>query len=309
MKLLANVGSNLSTMGAKALFKLKKISPELLIGGGVVLLVTSTVMACKATKKAEKYVEEFNNKVEGIKADKEECLISDNEAKTAIMKAKAELVGHIAGTYAISASIGMAGIAMIFTSHGIMKKRNGMLLASYNALDAAFQKYREHVRADGEDGVERDHRYLLGDDYPREADDGLDNDSITDINKKGLQLAHQNNPYGPYCFEFSKYTSNKWEPHVISNLNTIRSLEQWADRKLRFNGHVFLNDALEYVGLDPVPWGQLVGWLRGTEEDGLPKHITVMATEDSQMLEMDTEGWKRPIMLDFNCDGVIWDRI
>lgn len=304
--LITNIGSNVTRIGSKLLFKVKKSSPELLIGGGVALIVVSTVLACKATKKAQEYTESAAEKMENLKEDHDNLLISDNEYKRERMKVQAELAGHLVGNYTIAAAVGMTGIAMIFTSHGIMKKRNGTLLAAYNALDAAFQKYRDRVRAD-EDGINKDQKYMFGDSYPRENDDGLDSDQITAINKEGITLANQNGPYGPYCFEFSKFTSNHWEPHAFSNLNTIRQAEEWGNGQLRFFGHLFLNDILKYVGLDPVPWGQLVGWIRGANNGD--NKVRILATEDEDRLMMDTEGWKKPIFLDFNCDGVIWDKI
>ena len=303
--IIKNVGANLTRFGSKMLFKAKKSSPELLIAGGAALLIVSTVMACKATKKAEEAIEDCEAKVNMINKESEEMTISDNDRKNYIRQAKVKMIGQMLQIYAVPAAIGAVGFTLIFTSHGIMKKRNGALIAAYNALDAAFQKYRERVKA-SENGAELDRQYMYGDDYPREADDGLDRNAIYDVNKEGLKLAH-GNPYGPYGFEFSKYTTNKWMPHSQSNLNTIRSAEEWGDRQLRFFGHLFLNDMLKYLGLDEVPWGQLVGWIRG-EKDGDGK-VIILATEDQEALEMDTEGWKRPILLDFNCDGVIWDRI
>lgn len=303
-KLIGNVTGAMSRFGAKALFKIKKASPELLIGGGIIAIVTGTVLACKATKKAEDILEVAEHEIEDIKTETEAGQLTEKESKHYILQEKLRMVGHMTANYAIPAACIVGGISMILVSHGIMKKREAALLTAYNALDAAFKKYRERIRAE-ENGVERDRRALLGDDYP--TDDIMNANEIEDINRQGLQLMHVNSPYGPYTFEYSRYTTKKWSPDSLSNLNTIRSAEDWANRQLRLMGHVFLNDILKYLDIDEVPWGQLCGWIRGN--DNGDNYIQILATEDRAAIDLDNDCWKKPIFLEFNCDGAIWDKI
>lgn len=306
MNFIKNFASGVSTVASKAIFKVKKVSPELLVGGGIIAIATGTVLACMATKKAEKIVEETENKIEAVKED---VTFNDehDEARVTIRKEKVKMVGRMITTYAVPAACITSGIAMILWSHGIMKKRQAMLLTAYNTLDAAFKKYRERVLAD-EDGAAKDRRYLIGDDYPRENDDDVMNDNeIADTNKRGRQLMYLHSPYGPYTFEFGRGTSMKWSPDSLSNLNTIRSAEEWGNRQLEIKGHLFLNDILDYIGLDKVPWGQLVGWLRGSERGD--NFVRILAAEDRRAIELDDDCWKKPIFLEFNCDGAIWEDI
>ena len=303
-KFISTVASKVGTVGAKALFKIKKVSPELLIGGGIVVIVTGTVLACKATKKAEEIIEDSERAIEDIKCGEYDADPSPEVETALIRKEKVKLIGRMITNYAIPAACLTTGIAMILASHGIMRKRQTALLTAYNALDAAFKKYRERVLAE-ENGRERDRRYLTGDDHP--TDDIMNANEVDDINRRGLQLMNVNSPYGPYTFEYSKWTTQKWAPDALSNLNTIRSAEEWANRQLRLKGHLFLNDVLNYLDMDQVPWGQLVGWIRGSENGD--NYIQIMAVEDLQTLEFDTDGWKKPIFLEFNCDGAIWEDI
>lgn len=303
-KLVSKVASKIGTFGAKTLFTVKKASPELLIGGGIILIFTGTVLACKATKKAEKTLDNTEDRMTEISNDLKNKYISADEAKHQMRETKLSMVGHMIGTYAIPAACLTSGIAMILASHGIMRKRQTALLTAYNALDAAFKKYRERVLAE-ENGRERDRRYLIGDDHP--TDDIMNQNEVDDINRRGLQLMHVNSPYGPYTFEYSKWTARKWAPDAYSNLNTIRSAEEWANRQLRIQGHLFLNNVLHYLDMDEVPWGQLVGWIRGNEDGD--NYVQIMATDDLKTLEFDNDGWKKPIFLEFNCDGAIWEDI
>lgn len=303
--LITNVGTALTRTGSRMLFKAQKFAPELLIGTGAIAIIAGTVMACKATKKAENAISECQDDLKRIEDQHESGIMSDNQARHDTRMIKAQMMGKLMGVYAIPAAVITTGFVLIFTSHGIMKKRNGAMLAAYNALEAAFQKYRERVKAD-EDGLERDHRYMFGDDeFPRENDE-VSVDDIHDINKKGITLANATG-YGPYTFEFSKFSSTHWSPHEMSNLNTIRSAEDWANRQLRLYGHLFLNEILKYMGMEEVSWGQLVGWIRGDKNSD--NEVQILATDSRRDLELDYDGWKKPIWLEFNCDGAIWDRI
>ena len=53
-------------------FRIKKYSPEILLFTGVAGVAVSAVMACKATTKAGKIMEETNKNLETIKKCKEE---------------------------------------------------------------------------------------------------------------------------------------------------------------------------------------------------------------------------------------------
>ena len=69
--LVQNIGSKLATAGSKMLFKVKKISPEILIGVGIVSIGAGTVLACKATLKADAVLDEHANKMFAIEEAKE----------------------------------------------------------------------------------------------------------------------------------------------------------------------------------------------------------------------------------------------
>lgn len=304
--LMKNIGSNVTKIGARLLMKVRKASPELLIGGGILVVVAGTVMACKATKKVSAEVDEGMAAIEEIKTLVEEGTETPEDAKAEIREIKRGMIGTVVKAYAPAASILVAGSAMILTSHGIMKKRNGILLASYNALDAMFQRYRDNVKA-MENGDELDKRYLLGDAYPPEdVNEVMSEDDAEGVNQTGMELANAMNPYGLYNFEFNKYTSGKWSPSAFSNLTVIRAAEDWADRQLRFRGYVFLNEVLEQLDMDPVPWGQLVGWLRFGEGD---KRVLILAEEMKDAIEADDDIPKKAIQLEFNCDGAIWEKL
>lgn len=309
MKGLVNrLGDAATRFGHKAAFKIKKASPELLLVGGIVCIVGGTVLACKATKKASDILDEGHDEVEVMREaidDPEGNLVKvdEKEVKKGIAKSKLRTLGRVAGAYAPAVALGSAGIAMIFTSHGIMRKRNGALLASYNALDAMFKTYRARVLEE-EDGKERDRRYLLGNDISEISEDQMNEfDLVRRVNEDaGGMLSQYPEWYGMHTVRFDANTSAAFSMHPFSNLNRIRSTESVMTSRLHEKGYVSLNEVLHELHMDPVPWGQLVGriWMPGEEDDN---EFVIEAVEVNQ----DQPG--SPIILNFHLDGMIWDRL
>lgn len=313
--LFNNIGEAASRLGSKAAFKLKKATPELLLIGGIACIVGGTIMACKATKKASDILDDGHEDVERIKGtidnmletgaleienEEENKPIFDKEIKREIAKLKLRTLGRVAAAYAPAVAVGSAGIAMIFTSHGIMKRRHGMLLASYNALDAAFKTYRARVLEE-EDGKERDRRYLRGDVRDLTVDEMNEFKFVNKVNQDAARMIDDSAWDGPYCCQFNSMTSGRFSMHPFSNLNTIREVESIMTNRLHLKGYIFLNEVLYELAMDPVPWGQLVGWI--WDSDGEYDTIDISAVEEFP----DTPG--SSITLEFNCDGAIWDKL
>ena len=70
--------SKISGIISNVSFSLRKHSPEILIGAGVVGVVVSTVLACKATLKADDVLKDAGEKVKAIDDKKD---ISEKDAK------------------------------------------------------------------------------------------------------------------------------------------------------------------------------------------------------------------------------------
>lgn len=313
--ILNNVGDVMTRLGHTALFKMKKASPELLLAGGIACVIGGTVMACKAVKKADRVLDEGREELSVIQDAMDDSIAREGEgvreeceaiAKRNRAQAKLMTIGRLAGVFAPALALEGAGIAMIFTSHGIMRRRQGVLLAAYNALDAAFRNYRQNVLAE-EDGAERDRRYLRGPEPRKRLSEGETQSMMGDVESEALAMAKEWGPLGPYTFIFSRGTSPRYQSHSASNLLLIRNLENMMTDRLRLNGHVFLNEVLRDLGLDEVPWGQLVGWIRNSENGD--NYVEMLAIEEETENLMGDDQWDKPIYLTFNCDGLIWDKI
>ena len=91
--------------------------------------------------------------------------------------------------------------------------------------------------------------------------------------------------FGPDNMHFSH--------HHGDNKSYITITENWMNDRLRANGHVFLNEIYDAFGLSRTKAGAICGWLK---ESGSEIKFTVTPTDDG-------------LLLDFNVDGVIYDKL
>ena len=130
-------------------FKFKKHSPEILTGAGIVCVVASTVMACKATTKLSTILDETKeqaNQIHGYvekNGYSEKYSENDEKKDLAIVYTKSGV--NIAKLYGPSVLVGVLGITSILAGNNILRKRNVALTAAYTAVDSSFKKYRERV--------------------------------------------------------------------------------------------------------------------------------------------------------------------
>ena len=135
--------NNVTRTFNKVGFKFKKHSPEILVAAGVVGVIGSTVMACKATTKATELMEKAKTDVEAIKncaeANKEEYTEDDVKKAVGLTYTKAGL--NVAKLYAPAVALGALSITAIVSSHNILRKRNIALAAAYATVDKSFKEY------------------------------------------------------------------------------------------------------------------------------------------------------------------------
>ena len=256
--------------------KVKQASPEILIVAGVIGVIGGTVLACKATTKAEKILDERRKEIEDIEEvyeEQEDYTEEDKQHDIKIVRAKAAM--DIGKSYAPAACIITASVMCIFGSHKILKERNVALAAAYGVLDRSFKKYRERVKNELGDNI--DQHFLHG------AEDATIEEKVVDeetgktkkTKKKVTAIPSDVSMYGIW---FSHKTSNQWEHNRDYNKMYISNCQQMFNEKLKSRGYVFLSEIYAKLGLidfldpdkdaDIIKAIQCVGWLRDGNGDG-----------------------------------------
>lgn len=289
------ITGKLAALATKTIFKIKKASPEILVGIGVVGVVAAVVLAVKATPHAEDILAEHNEELDDMLEQKQRLannvLYSDDYKKSLekeysknIAKRYIKTVGKLAKNYAIPFAVLLASLAAIIGSHVILSRRNLELLAAYKALDEAYKKHRESTGQVEPDISNAEHE---------EAG-----------NSKGSDIS--NTFASPYAKFFDELNPN-WSKDPTSNMFFLKAQQQFANDKFDAQGYLFLNDVYDSLGIPRTSAGQLVGWFKGNGGDDVIDFGIFDGNNENKRAFVN--GLERSILLDFNVDGVIYDLI
>lgn len=98
-----------------------------------------------------------------------------------------------------------------------------------------------------------------------------------------------------------------WQNNSEYNLHFLLNQQRYASDKLKVKGYLFLNDVYDMLGIPRSKAGQCVGWLYD-EHNPVGDNYVDFGIYDSYNSDfVNTRDTK--ILLDFNVDGMILDRI
>ena len=293
----------------KAGLKLKKHSPEILVVGGVVGLVASGVMACKATTKlsailddSKEQIELFDKVAANPEMVNEEYTVEDAEKDKKIVKVQTAV--KVAKLYAPAVAIGVVSIGAIFASNNIMRKRNVALGAAYATVDRAFKDYRNRVVDRFGEELDKELRYNLKTKEVKE--------TVEDENGK-KKTVKRNIKYmdSPMPSEFAVIYDDGcagWTKDPEDNKFFLIQQQRYANERLKRRGYLSLNEVYELLGFPSTKAGQVVGWLYDCKDPNYKGDNFV----DFGLYNVDCEpnrdfvnGYERNIILDFNVAPII----
>lgn len=305
----SNLLNNLTRTFYKVALEVKKHSPEILIGVGTVGVVTSTVLACKATLKVNEVIEENKKNVEKIKAVVESGELGESyteeDAKKDLITTRTQTALEVAKLYAPAAIVGVAAIGCFFTSHKIVHGRNVALAAAYAGLDKGFKAYRGRVVERFGKELDKELKYNL---KTKEIEETVvDENGEEKTVKKTVQVIEETdaaqiaNPFA----RFYDCGCTGWTKDPEQNLFFLLQQQNWANEKLKAQGYLILNDVYESLGIPKSSIGQVYGWVLDGNGDGFVDFgLTDVHRESVRDF---VNGYERTVLLDFNVDGNILD--
>lgn len=283
--------------------KLKKHSPEILAAVGTVGVVTSAVMACKATTKISTILDDAKGQIDTIHevvanpdmAD--QYSVEDAKKDTAIVYVQSGV--KLVKLYGPSVVLGAASIACLLGSNHILRKRNIALAAAYKAVDTSFKAYRGRVVDRFGEELDRELRYNI---KAKEVEE-----IVTDEN--GEEKVVKSTIEVPEFADHSEYarcfdeTCLGWTRDAEYNLMFVKQIQNWANDQLQANGYLFLNDVYHMLGIQRTKAGQVVGWVRNGDGDNYVD-FGIFDLKDKSKRRF-VNGYEKSIWLDFNVDGPI----
>jgi hypothetical protein len=301
------IPTSIATKFGRPLLHLQKTSPQIMFAGGVVAGLTSTVLACRATLKVSDVLagaEELKLKAEMLHGNPE--LLPENEhydekayAKDlTVIKVKTILT--LTKLYAPAAGLAMVSVALLTGSHITLNKRNASLTAAYASIDQAFNKYRERVKDQLGEDVDREMRYGTR----------TDSETIEDKDGKKKVVKHTRVADGTpsqYARFFDQLCPD-FKKNAEYNMIFLKAQQNYANDMLQARGHVFLNEIYDMLGLERSSAGAVVGWVHGKGGDDYID-FGIFDDRTNERVRDFVNGRENAVLLDFNVDGVIYDKI
>lgn len=304
--------TKVSRLLGNASLQIRKHSPEILMVAGVVGTVASTVLACKATLKVNEVLEEKKNTIDAIHTclENETIEYTEEDSKKDLTILYAQTGIKLVKLYAPAVILGALSITSIVAGHRILKKRNLALAAAYAVVDKGFKDYRKRVVERFGEELDKELRYNL---KAKEIEEVVkDKDGNEKVEKKVVNVVDSENPLNGVS-EYAKFfdeVSTNWSKDPEYNLMFLRRQQDWANEKLKATGYLFLNEVYDMLGIPRTQAGQVVGWIYDKKNPNGDNYVDFGIYDvHSEAKRGFVNGVERSILLDFNVDGVIYDKI
>lgn len=224
-------------------FTMVKHGPEILTGIGIAGMVTSTVLAVRATPKAIRLLEEEAN-------NKDDSLTVPEKIKTCWK------------CYIPAAVTGIASTACLIGASSVNSKRNAALAAAYNISTAALTEYKDKV-------IE-----TVGEKKERAIRDEIAKDKVekNPVHTKEIIMTGKGKTL---CYDgiFGRYFE--------SDIDTIRRALNTINREIIHGDmYVSLNDFYDAIGIGSIPIGNDLGW--NIDDGEIEVDFSAQLTEDDR---------------------------
>ena len=304
-----------------------KNSPTILTVGGVIGIGVTVFLACRATLKAQKVVEDHHERREKVEEEFEKNGIeTDREYTRELAKVYGKTAIDMTKLYAVPVVLGVASIVSILGGYKILSDRNVKLTNSLAAVTAAYQQldkftkqYRKRVCDDA--GKDKDLEYAYGvtkDKCETVSPEGKKENlkgtlhTKDGVSKKDISDFEKLNPYVAVFDERSR----EYKSSASMNLTTIKGqLNAWNDiakariAEAKCGGAypvITQNEVRRSLDLPETSAGAVTGWdLASDDYDGfIDFGINTITYPQNELF---AEGRSTACVLEFNCTGDIVD--
>lgn len=213
---------NLSSIAKSVRTAMKKHSPEILTGIGIAGMITTTVMAVRATPKALVLIED-----------------KKTELETDILSGK-EIVKTAWPCYILAAVVGTVSIFCLIGASSTNLRRNAALATAYTLSESTLKEYQEKV-------VE-----TIGEKKEQSIRDSVSKDKMMRNPVREVILTEKGGNTICYDVISGRYFKSDRDKisRVVNELN----------RRMRDEMYITLNDFYYELGLDGTKMGDMLGW-------------------------------------------------
>jgi hypothetical protein len=274
-----------------------KHAPALLFGAGVVGVVATVVLASRATLKLHDVIDDAQDTLEKV-ANLEHATYSERDRQKDAALVYFKTATKIAGMYLPALAVGAVSIAALTGSHVILTRRNVALTAAYAAIEKGFREYRQRVV--GELGEDKDAEFRYGKVERTIVEDTEQGPVTKDITVADMPLG------GSIYARWFDDSCAAWQKQPQYNRLFLECQQNYANDLLRAKGWVTLNEVYEMLGMKRSQAGMVVGWVLDDGDGYIDFNIF---NGESHTNRDFVNGWADRVLLDFNVDGVIFDKV
>ena len=245
----------LSQMAKTIQNTLTKHSPEILTGIGIAGMVTTTILAVRATPKALSIIEQerYNRKID------REHGVDERFAPEKVSKTDA--VKLCWKCYIPAAATGTLSIACLIGASSVNARRNAALATAYTLSETALKEYQEKVvEAVGEKKEHAIHDAIAKDRIER---DPVNNKEVI-ITEKGNTL----------CYDA---VSGRY---FYSDIDKIKKVVNELNYRMMDEMYISVNDLYSEIGLSLISIGDDLGW--NIERGLIDLHFSTQLAEDDR---------------------------
>lgn len=202
-----------------------KHSPEILTGIGIAGMITTTILAVRATPKAMRLIEDY-----------EECVLRDHEKIKPVDAVKLTWKCYIPAVVT-----GTTSIACLIGASSVNARRNAALATAYKLSETALTEYREKVIETIGEKKEKEVRNKV-------AEERIKKDPVS---KSEVYITQKGNTL---CYD---YMSGRY---FESDIELIKKAINKISGVMLRDDYVSLNDFYDEIGLKHVGIGDEFGW-------------------------------------------------
>lgn len=217
---------NISTIMKGARLWMSKHSPEILTGLGIAGMITTTVLAVKATPKALKLIEK----------EKEDLQLQPEDKLTVVETVKAAWKPYIP-----AAVTGTVSVACLVGASSVNLRRNTALAAAYHLSETALTEYKEQVI----DTIGKNKEKNIRDKVDKAK---IERDPVSD---KEVIITGDGDTL---CYD---YHSGRY---FKTSIDKLKKIENELNAKLLREDYISLNDFYDELGLSFTQMGDDLGW-------------------------------------------------
>ena len=206
---------------------LTKHSPEILTGIGVTGMITTTVLAVRATPKALQLIEEKRDELYPL---------DENVKLTPVEVVKAAWKPYVPATL-----LCVASASCLIGASRVNYKRNAALATAYSISERTLVKYRDKV-------IE-----TIGEKKEKEVREKIAQDEVNKKPVSSSQVIITSNGNTLFMDGISGR-------YFRSNMDKIKKVVNELNRRMNYENYISLDDFYSEVGLEPTSNSSYLGW-------------------------------------------------